>query len=96
MHAHSFRRPDGNGSYLDCEVPHFRYPIASRVLGSDAIACLMQIRLWDIETLAPLGLMKGHFGSVKSLCIHPSNAGMLVSFYMIKESYQQSSYLYLP
>ena len=89
MHAHSFRRPDGNGSYLDCEVPHSRYQDVNCQVDWLSLAgfwvlirfaCLMQIRLWDIETLAPLGLMKGHFGSVKSLCIHPSNAGMLVLF----------------
>eukprot|EP00250_Pteridium_aquilinum_P025937 c31928_g1_i1 orf=3-488(-) len=29
------------------------------------------VRLWDIEARAGLGVMKGHSGSVKSLCAHP-------------------------
>ena len=35
----------------------------------------MQIRLWDVESHVALGTMRGHSGSVKSLCAHPSNAG---------------------
>lgn len=39
----------------------------------------LQIRLWDVESLAALGVMRGHSGSVKSLCAHPFNAGTSLS-----------------
>ncbi|KAI5067067.1 hypothetical protein GOP47_0017595 [Adiantum capillus-veneris] len=37
------------------------------------------VRLWDIEARAGLGVMKGHSGSVKSLCVHPSQPELYAS-----------------
>ncbi|KAG0603589.1 hypothetical protein M758_10G105300 [Ceratodon purpureus] len=37
------------------------------------------IRLWDVESHAAMGVMRGHSGSVKSLCAHPSNAELFAS-----------------
>lgn len=37
------------------------------------------VRLWDIEARAGLGVMKGHSGSVKSLCVHPSQSEIFAS-----------------
>lgn len=37
------------------------------------------VRLWDIEARAGLGVMKGHTGSVKSLCVHPSKPEIFAS-----------------
>ncbi|MCO5593175.1 hypothetical protein L7F22_047181 [Adiantum nelumboides] len=37
------------------------------------------VRLWDIEARAGLGVMKGHTGSVKSLCVHPSQPELYAS-----------------
>ncbi|KAL3678620.1 hypothetical protein R1sor_021576 [Riccia sorocarpa] len=37
------------------------------------------IRLWDIENKKGVGVMMGHSGSVKSICVHPSQSDTLVS-----------------
>ncbi|KAL2609907.1 hypothetical protein R1flu_028480 [Riccia fluitans] len=37
------------------------------------------IRLWDIENKKGVGVMTGHAGSVKSICVHPSQSDTLVS-----------------
>ncbi|KAG6545554.1 hypothetical protein Mapa_013156 [Marchantia paleacea] len=37
------------------------------------------IRLWDIENKKGVGVMMGHSGSVKSLCVHPSQSDVFVS-----------------
>uniref|UniRef100_A0A7I4AZV3 Denticleless protein homolog n=1 Tax=Physcomitrium patens TaxID=3218 RepID=A0A7I4AZV3_PHYPA len=37
------------------------------------------VRLWDVESHKALGVMRGHSGSVKSLCAHPSNAEIFAS-----------------
>ncbi|BFI43251.1 hypothetical protein AXG93_960s1110 [Marchantia polymorpha subsp. ruderalis] len=37
------------------------------------------IRLWDIENKRGVGVMMGHSGSVKSLCVHPSQSDLFVS-----------------
>lgn len=37
------------------------------------------IRLWDVQAKECLGVMKGHTGSVKSLCSHPLQSDLFVS-----------------
>ncbi|XP_072980083.1 uncharacterized protein [Typha angustifolia] len=37
------------------------------------------IKLWNVETKKCLAILKGHSGSVKSLCLHSSNPDLLVS-----------------
>lgn len=37
------------------------------------------IRLWDVESHAALGVMRGHCGSVKSLSAHPSSGELFAS-----------------
>ncbi|CAM6050093.1 unnamed protein product [Sphagnum compactum] len=37
------------------------------------------IKLWNVEAGVSVGVMKGHSGSVKSLCVHPSHQDLFVS-----------------
>ncbi|KAI4387740.1 hypothetical protein MLD38_000146 [Melastoma candidum] len=37
------------------------------------------IRVWDVENKNSLVVLKGHEGSVKSICSHPTNSDLLVS-----------------
>lgn len=96
MHAHSFRRPDGNGSYLDCEVPHFRYPIASRILGSDTICMFDADSTLGHRDPRPFGIDERPFWECE-VFVHSSLQCRYAGFFLYdKKSYQQSSYLYLP
>eukprot|EP01018_Ginkgo_biloba_P036131 Gb_09523 [translate_table: standard] len=53
----------------------------TRILSAsgDQTAFPLQIRLWDVQARAGLGVMKGHTGSVKSLCSHPVHPDLFVS-----------------